>query len=98
MNLSEVNALDRAGFWRIADVALETAFAGRTFDEAIRDQERFTHLGFWSDGRKVIPPLISDNLSAIPRVNFPNGIRLIPWDGPIRLNESARIETDLRIR
>jgi acetyl esterase/lipase len=98
MNLSEVNALDRAGFWRIADVAIDTAFAGRTFDEAIRDQERLTHLGFWSDGRKVIPPLISDNLSAIPRVNFPNGIRLIPWDATIKVDESARIETGTRIR
>lgn len=98
MNLSEVNALDRAGFWRIADVAIEAAFAGRTFDEAIRDGERFTHLGFWSDGRKVIPPLISDNLSSIPRVNFPNGIRLIPWDGSTKVNESARIETEMRIR
>ena len=69
-----------------------------TFDEAIRDEERFTHLGFWSDGRKVIPPLISDNLSSIPRVNFPNGIRVIPWDGTVKVNESAKIETDMRIR
>jgi len=98
MNLCEVNALDRAGFWRIADVAIETAFAGQTFDEAIRDPERFTHLGFWSDGRKVIPPLISDNLSSMPRVNFPNGIRVIPWDGTTKVNESAKIETDTRIR
>ena len=98
MSLGEVNALDRAGFWRIADVAIETAFAGRTFDEAIRDEERFTHLGFWSDGRKVNPPLISDDLSAIPRVNFPNGIRLIPWDGTVKVNKSARIETDVRIK
>ncbi len=98
MSLSEVNALDRAGFWRIADVAIETAFAGSTFDEAIRDEERFTHLGFWSDGRKVNPPLISDNLSSIPRVNFPNGIRVIPWDGTVKVNEAARIGTDVRIK
>ena len=97
LSLSEVNALDRAGFWRIADVAIETAFAGHTFDEAIRDPDRFTHLGFWSDGRKVIPPLISDNLSSIPRVNLPNGIRVIPWDVTvIKLNEAARIDTDTR--
>ena len=83
MSLGEVNAMDRAGFWRIADAALETAFAGRTFDEAIRDADRFTHLGYWSDGRKVTPPLISDNLSTIPRVNLPNGIRLIPWDAAV---------------
>ncbi len=98
LSLAEVNALDRAGFWRIADVAIETAFAGHTFDEAIRDPERFTHLGFWSDGRKVIPPLISDTLTTIPRVNFPNGIRIIPWDATIKVNEAARIETDTRIR
>ena len=98
MSLGDVNALDRAGFWRIADVAVETAFAGSTFDEAIRDEERFTHLGFWSDGRKVNPPLISDNLSSIPRVNFPNGIRVIPWDGTVKVNEAARIETDVRIK
>jgi pimeloyl-ACP methyl ester carboxylesterase len=98
MSLSEVNAMDRAGFWRVADAAIETAFAGQTFDQAIRDQERFTHLGFWSDGRKVIPPLMSDDLSSMPRVNFPNGIRLIPWDATSRIDESARIQTDLRIR
>ena len=98
LSLGEVNALDRAGFWRIADVAIETAFAGRTFDESIRDQERFTHLGFWSDGRKVIPPLISDDISSMPRVNFPNGIRLIPWDPTTRIDGSARIEADMRIR
>jgi len=98
LSLSEVNALDRAGFWRIADAAMQTAFAGRTFDEAIRDEERFTHLGYWSDGRKVTPPLISDNLSSIPRVNFPNGIRFIPWDGTTKLEESAKIETGKLIR
>jgi pimeloyl-ACP methyl ester carboxylesterase len=98
MSLGEVNALDRAGFWRIADAALETAFAGRTFDEAIRDADRFTHLGYWSDGRKVTPPLISDNLSTIPRVNLPNGIRLIPWDAPVKIGESTPVDTDTRIK
>jgi acetyl esterase/lipase len=87
MSLGEVNAMDRAGFWRIADVALETAYAGRTFDEAIRDPARFTHLGYWSDGRKVAPPLISDDLSSIPRVTLPNGIRLIPWEAVPRIGQ-----------
>ena len=90
MSLGEVNAMDRAGFWRIADAALETAFAGHTFDEAIRDAERFTHLGYWSDGRKVIPPLMTDNVSTLPRVDLPNGIRLIPWDSPARLGDAPR--------
>jgi acetyl esterase/lipase len=98
MSLGEVNALDRAGFWRIADAALDTAFNGRTFDETIRDADRFTHLGYWSDGRKVTPPLISDNLSMIPRVNLPNGIRLIPWDAPVKVGESTPVDTDTRIK
>jgi dienelactone hydrolase len=98
LSMGEVNAMDRAGFWRIADTALETAFAGRTFDEVIRDADRFTHLGYWSDGRKVTPPLISDNLSTIPRVSLPNGIRLIPWDAGIRIGESARLETETRVK
>ena len=98
MSLGEVNAMDRAGFWRIADATLDAAFAGRTFDDAIRDADQFTHLGYWSDGRKVNPPLISDNLSTIPRVNLPNGIRLIPWDVAIKLGESARVETGTRIK
>jgi acetyl esterase/lipase len=98
MSLGEVNALDRAGFWRIADAALETAFAGRSFDEAIRDADRFTHLGYWSDGRKVIPPLMSDNISSIPRVNLPNGIRLIPWDAATRIEASVKTESDTRLR
>jgi acetyl esterase/lipase len=98
MSLGEVNALDRAGFWRIADAALETAFAGRTFDEAIRDAERFTHLGYWSDGRKVIPPLMTDDVASLPRVSLPNGIRMIPWETPAKLGDSTKTETDVRIR
>ncbi|WP_165235562.1 esterase/lipase family protein [Aquisphaera insulae] len=95
MSIGEINAMDTAGFWRIADGALEVAFAGRTFDEAIRDKDQFTHLGFWSDGRKVTPPLITDDLAAVPRVSLPNGIRLIPWGASARLDEPAR-ETRLR--
>jgi dienelactone hydrolase len=89
LSLGEVNAMDRAGFWRIADVALETAYRGGTFDTAIRDEAQFTHLGYWNDGRKVNPPLIADNLSAMPRVNLPNGVRLIPWDLPPRIGRSS---------
>ena len=98
MSLGEVNALDRAGFWRIADTALETAFAGRTFDEAIRDADRFTHLGYWSDGRKVTPPLISDNISSLPRVTLPNGIRIIPWDRRRNWGIPSRPRPIVRIR
>jgi acetyl esterase/lipase len=96
MSLGEVNAMDRAGFWRVSDAAIEAAFAGRTFDEAILDPGQFTHLGYWSDGRKVVPPLIADDLSAIPRVTLPNGIRLIPWDAPTRVGQVPGSETRAR--
>lgn len=89
LSLGDVNALDWAGFWRIADATLDAAFAGRNLDEAISDVEQFTHLGYWSDGRKVIPPLMSDNLDSIPRVVLSNGIRIIPWEWPIKVTESS---------
>jgi dienelactone hydrolase len=98
MSLGEINAMDHAGFWRIGDATLDSAFALKTFDEAILDEERFTHLGYWSDGRKVTPPLISDSLSTIPRVALPNGIRVIPWDLPTKLSTSAKAEPEARIR
>lgn len=98
MSLGEINAMDRAGFWRIGDATLEAAFADRTFDESIRDEEQFTHLGYWSDGRKVTPPLISDTLANIPRVALPNGIRVIPWDLPTKLSTSSKTDSDSRLR
>jgi acetyl esterase/lipase len=79
MAQAEVNAFDTAGFWRIADITLEAAFAGKTLDEATDKGEVFRHLGFWSDGRPVLPPIVGDDLSLIPRV-FPRaGIKLIGW-------------------
>jgi pimeloyl-ACP methyl ester carboxylesterase len=79
ISLGEVNALDRAGFWRIADWTLAAAFNGQTLDDAARDPELFRHLGYWSDGRRVTPPIVSDDLDAIPRVIPANGLRLFPW-------------------
>jgi pimeloyl-ACP methyl ester carboxylesterase len=79
MSLGEVNALDRAGFWRIADLTLEAAFRGQTLDEVIPDAEQFRHLGYWSDGRRVTPPIVGDDLDAIPRVIPANGLRIFPW-------------------
>ena len=55
MAQAEVNAFDPAGFWRIADLTLEAAFAGKTLDEATDKGEAFRHLGYWSDGRPVDP-------------------------------------------
>jgi acetyl esterase/lipase len=98
MSLGEVNAMDRAGFWRITDATIETAFAGKTFDEAILDEARFTHLGYWTDGRKVTPPLISDNLSSVPRVTLPNGIRVIPWEIPTTVGDSSKTNPATRVR
>jgi dienelactone hydrolase len=83
LSLSDVNALDRAGFWRITDVTLEAAFTGKTLEDVTRDKEQFRHLGFWSDGRKVNPPIVGDDLSTIPRVIPANGLRIFPWNlGP----------------
>jgi acetyl esterase/lipase len=82
LSFSDVNALDRAGFWRISNLTLQAAFAGRTLDEAICDNETFGHLGFWSDGRKVIPPIVSSDLSNVPRVVPGNGLRIFPWSFP----------------
>jgi hypothetical protein len=79
MNLAEVNALDRAGFWRLADSTLAAAFSGRTLDEATDRGELFRHLGYWSDGRVVERPLVGDDLAAFPRVIPTNGVRLMQW-------------------
>jgi hypothetical protein len=79
ISLADVNAMDRAGFWRMADFTMETAYKGKTLDEGIRDEEQFRHLGFWSDGRKVIQPIVGVDLDSIPRVIPGNGFRLFPW-------------------
>jgi hypothetical protein len=64
----------------MTDVALEAAAKGETLDDVTRDLEQFRHLGFWSDGRRVNPPIISADLNEIPRVIPRNGLRLIPWN------------------
>ncbi len=82
MNQAEVNAFDRAGFWRLADVTLQAAFADRSLDEATSRGELFRHLGYWSDGRAVERPIVGDDLSQIPRVFPTRGVRLIKWTPP----------------
>jgi pimeloyl-ACP methyl ester carboxylesterase len=82
LSFGEVNAFDRAGFWRMADWTLEAAAKGYTLDDLVRDEERFTHLGFWSDGRKVTPPIVGVDLDAIPRVIPTNGLKVFPWSLP----------------
>ena len=63
----------------MADFTMEAASKAKTLDQAIRDEEQFRHLGFWSDGRKVIQPIVGVDLDAIPRVIPMNGLRLFPW-------------------
>jgi acetyl esterase/lipase len=85
-SLGEVNAFDRAGFWRMADLTIEAAFDGKTLDDAAKDLERFRHLGYWSDGRRVIPPIVGDDLTAIPRVVPGNGLKIFPFSAPSKPN------------
>jgi dienelactone hydrolase len=81
LSLGDVNALDHAGFWRIADLTLHAGFSGKTLDDVSRDPERFRHLGYWSDGRRVTPPIVGTDLDAIPRVVLGNGLKIFPWSG-----------------
>ena len=88
LTLGEVNAFDHAGFWRITDLTLHAADTGKTLDNIIRDPEQYRHLGFWSDGRRVTPPIIADNLDDVPRVFLTNGVRIIPWKLPERITST----------
>lgn len=83
MTEAEVNAFDRHGFWRLADVTLEAGFLGRTLDEATHHGALFTDLGRWSDGQAILSPLVTDDISTVPRVFPSNGIKLIPWQAPV---------------
>ena len=74
-----VDAFDRAGFWRLADITIQAGFRGLTLDEATDHGTLFRHLGYWSDGRAVYPPIVGDDLSTIPRVFPGNGLRVFKW-------------------
>ncbi len=80
---AEINALDRFGFWRMADITLEASFRGMTLDYATGNGELFRHIGYWADGRDVMPPIVGDDLATIPRVYPTNGLKLIRWPGRI---------------
>ncbi len=90
LNRAELNAFDYAGFWRLADLTLDAAFAGKTLDEATDHGEQFRHLGYWSDGRAVARPTVGDDLSTIPRVFPTNGLRLIQWTSSLDLDGPTR--------
>lgn len=79
MTEAEINAFDRHGFWRLADLTINAGFAGRTLDDATHFGDLFRDLGRWSDGQAVISPIVSDDLSTIPRVFPSNGLRVLPW-------------------
>jgi dienelactone hydrolase len=79
MSQAEVNVLDRIGFWRMADLVMSAAFAGKTLDEASNFGNAFRHLGYWSDGKLVEQPVVDHDLTKIPRVYPTNGVRLFSW-------------------
>ena len=94
MAQAEVNAFDTSGFWRIADLTIDAAFADKTLDEATDKGEAFRHLGFWSDGRPVIPPIVGDDLTLIPRVFPRGGLKLIGWPTITAPRDTAVLKTD----
>jgi acetyl esterase/lipase len=79
---ARVDAFDWAGFWRLADITIQAGFLGLTLDEATDHGTLFRHLGYWSDGRPVSPPIVGDDLATIPRVIPGNGLRLFKWLPP----------------
>ncbi len=79
MSHATLDILDRHGYWRMADITLDAAFAGLTLDEATNRGALFCDLGRWSDGQAVTPPICSDDLASIPRVVPTNGVRVVPW-------------------
>jgi acetyl esterase/lipase len=79
---ARVDAFDRSGFWRMADITLQAGYRGMTLDEATDRGALFRHLGYWSDGRALSAPIVGDDLSTIPRVFPGNGLRLIKWTPP----------------
>ena len=83
MTQGEVNAFDRAGFWRVADITLDAAFAGKTLDEATDQGEAFRHLGYWSDGRPVLRPDRRRRPRRHPPRLPPGGIKVFGWT-PLR--------------
>jgi hypothetical protein len=93
MNGGAVNAIDREGFWKVADVTLDAGFAGKTLDDVMTRAAPFRRLGYWSDGRAVIPPIITNDPTTVPRVVPAHGLRLVPIpapDSPRRDDEEPR--------
>jgi acetyl esterase/lipase len=79
MNGGATNAIDREGFWKVADVTIAAGFAGRSLDEARINAPDLRRLGFWSDGHPVLPPIVADDPSEVQRTIPGHGFRLVPW-------------------
>ena len=79
MGGATVNAIDREGFWKVADVTIAAGFAGRTLDDAMARGASFRRLGYWSDGHAVLPPIVTNDPSTVPRVVPAHGLRLVPF-------------------
>ena len=77
MNGGTVNAIDREGFWKVAAVTLAAGFSSKTLDEALAGVS--FRLGYWSDGRAVLPPIITNDPTTLPRVVPAHGLRLVPF-------------------
>jgi len=82
-----------------SDLTLDAAFTGKTLDEATNKGDAFRHLGYWSDGRPVMPAIVSDDLATVPRVFPAAGIKgfgrlLIPTVAPRdpTVSKAANIE------
>ena len=87
MSLGDVNALDRAGFWRMADVTWTPHSRARPWTTPLATKKQFRHLGFWSDGRKVTQPIVGSR----PRCHPPRDSRQRPASvslGPVCQAES----------
>lgn len=74
---AEVNAFDRAGLWPMADLTLRAAFSGRSLDDISEHGEAFKRMGTWSDGRPVARPIVTDDLTNVPRVFPTGGVKMI---------------------
>ncbi len=102
MNAAEVNALDKAGIWRMTDMALSAGFSGKTLMEVSENGRLLRHLGYWSDGKRVAQPLVGDDPTPFPRVLLPNGARIIDYPFSflgkkrnLRNNDSAKDDKEV---
>lgn len=80
LDRARVDRLDIYGFWRLTDLALQAAFAGRSLAEATSRGTRVRDLGSWPDGRPIRRPVVASRLEDIPHVFPSQGARLISWN------------------